>query len=158
MIATKSYDYAQGNVFQGDDGNGKKVHITTLFISNTNYDKLKALNNIQIIAKYPVPKERISTLSIFISSSKRSSYVFLRELQEEYQYLKDYIVIEPIYHTIECESCSSSNCLFSKYCCFDYEDYTYNIGQTILKEEMHQYAIFIQRGPEKWLQYMNLFD
>ena len=37
IIATQSYDYAQGNVFLGDDGNGRKVHIASLFISKPNF-------------------------------------------------------------------------------------------------------------------------
>jgi hypothetical protein len=56
IIATQSYDYADGNVFLGDDGNGRKVHITAIFISTANYDRLKKLKSVEIIAKYPVPK------------------------------------------------------------------------------------------------------
>ena len=78
IMATSSFEYAQGSVMQVDDGNGKRVHITTLFISNAAYDKLNALKNVEIIANFPIPQERVSTVSIFISSAKRSSYIFLR--------------------------------------------------------------------------------
>jgi hypothetical protein len=158
IIATQGYDYAHGNVFQGDDGNGKKVHIAALFISVSNFKKLSDLKDVEIIAKYPVPKEKVSTLSLFLSSSKRSSYLFLRQLQREYFYLNDSIVIEPIYHTVSCQSCNVANCLFENYCCFDYEDYTYSVGQKILMEELRQYAIFLQSGLLKWMDYMNQFD
>jgi hypothetical protein len=33
-----------------------------------------------------------------------------------------------------------------------------NMGQTIIREEMHQYELFKQRGVDKWLEYMSLFD
>lgn len=100
MIATQSYEYTEGSVFQGDDGNGRKVHITAIFISNRVFNSLKELKNVEITANYPVPKQPVSTLSIFLSSAKRSSYIFLREFQEKYLNLKDVIKLEPIYHTI----------------------------------------------------------
>ena len=34
VFASTSYDYAVGKVHHGDDGNGKRVHITSLMISN----------------------------------------------------------------------------------------------------------------------------
>jgi hypothetical protein len=37
ILASASYDFVQGKVYQGDDGNGKRVHITTLMISNGDY-------------------------------------------------------------------------------------------------------------------------
>jgi len=42
---------------------------------------------------------------LYLSASKRSSYVFLRFLNKEYQYLKDYIDIVPIYYTFKCSWC-----------------------------------------------------
>jgi hypothetical protein len=44
------------------------------------------------------------------------------------------------------------------FCSFDYESYQFNEGSTIIKEQLHQYAIFNQKGAEKWLEYMNRFD
>ena len=75
-------------------------------ISTGDYQKLTILKNVEIIANYPIPKETQSTLSIFISSAERSSYVFLREFREHYKYLKNYAKIEPIYHSIECKNCN----------------------------------------------------
>jgi len=46
VFATPSADYAQGNVIEADDGNGKKVHIAVLFITNDSFDKLKKLSAI----------------------------------------------------------------------------------------------------------------
>jgi hypothetical protein len=112
IIATPSADYARGNVIESDDGNGKKVHITCLFITNESFDKLKKLSKIEIISKFPVPKEKVSTLSLFLSASKRKTYAFLREFKAEYKLLKDYVTIEPIYHTIDCETCNPQNCYF----------------------------------------------
>lgn len=40
IIATRQYDGVKGNVLQGDDGNGKKVHISVLFISISTYTQL----------------------------------------------------------------------------------------------------------------------
>lgn len=158
IIATQAYDYATGNIFKGDDGNGKKVHISVLFISNNNFLKLEPLKNIEIIAKYPLPTSKIAEVSIFLSSAKRSSYLFLRQLQQEYTYLKDYIAIEPIYHTVACENCNKANCLLSSYCSFDYENYASDMGQNIIREELRQDAIFKDQGTEKWMDYMNRFD
>lgn len=45
-MATSGFEYAQGSVMQADDGNGRQVHITSLFISNSAYDKLKELKNV----------------------------------------------------------------------------------------------------------------
>jgi len=33
-----------------------------------------------------------------------------------------------------------------------------NMGQKIIMEEIHQYELFKQKGVDKWLDYMNLFD
>jgi hypothetical protein len=33
IIATQGYEYTEGNVYLGDDGNGRKVHITSIFIN-----------------------------------------------------------------------------------------------------------------------------
>lgn len=46
IIASTGATYAKGNVIESDDGNGKKVHITCLFITIESYDKLKKLNKI----------------------------------------------------------------------------------------------------------------
>lgn len=105
-----------------------------------------------------MPKEKVSTLALFLSAAKRSSYVFLRDFQKEYKHLKDHIKIDLIYHTIDCPSCSPQNCYLDKYCSFDYQNYQVNSGQKIIREELHQFAIFNQRGVEKWMEYMNLFD
>lgn len=78
IIASTKADYAKGNVIESDDGNGKKVHITCLHITNESFEKLKKLNKIEIIAKFPVPQEVSTTVSLFISASKRSTYIFLR--------------------------------------------------------------------------------
>jgi hypothetical protein len=110
IIASSGADYAKGNVIESDDGNGKKVHITCLFITLDSFDKLKKLSKIEIISKYPVPKEKVSTLSLFLSASKRNTYLFLREFKTQYKFLKDYVIIEPIYHTIHCETCNPQNC------------------------------------------------
>jgi hypothetical protein len=59
---------------------------------------------------------------------------------------------------MSCQSCHQDNCYFNDYCCFDYENSQYNVGQKIIREELHQMAIFNQRGVDKWLEYMNLFD
>ena len=96
-------------------------------------------------------------MSIFISSAKRSSYFFLRQLKEKYQNIKKYIKIEPVYHTIECEYCSSENCV-EGYCSFDYEHWDFKTGSKIVLEEIHQYAIFDQKKDEVWLEYMDKFD
>jgi hypothetical protein len=49
-----------------------------------------------------------------------------------------------------CENCNQENCYLNEYCCFDYESSQNNVGQRIIREELHQMAIFNQRGPEKW--------
>jgi hypothetical protein len=49
-----------------------------LMVSNGSFEKLKSLKNVEIIVNFPIPKQAKSTLSVFISASKRSSYVFLR--------------------------------------------------------------------------------
>jgi hypothetical protein len=46
IIASSSASYAKGNVIESDDGNGKKVHITCLFITNDSFNRLKKLNKI----------------------------------------------------------------------------------------------------------------
>lgn len=46
IIASPSVSYVKGNVVEADDGNGKKVHITCLFITNESYDKLAKLSKI----------------------------------------------------------------------------------------------------------------
>ena len=121
IIASPTVDYAKGNVIESDDGNGKKVHITCLFITNESFDKLKKLSKIEIISNYPVPKQKVSTLSLFLSASKRNTYVFLRDFKAQYKFFKDYVTIEaPIYHTIDCDTCNPQSCYLDQFCCFDY--------------------------------------
>jgi hypothetical protein len=86
IISTIIASYASGNVIDGEDGNGKKVHITVLFIKNDHFDILKTLDQMEIITNYPVPKSQVTTLSLFLSASKRSSYVLVRNLESELQY------------------------------------------------------------------------
>lgn len=33
IFASDTYDYYRGKIYRGDDGNGKRVHITSLIIS-----------------------------------------------------------------------------------------------------------------------------
>jgi len=78
ILASQNYDLEVSKVYKGDDGNGKRVHIASLLISTDSFEKLKVLKNVEIIANFPVPKQPNSTLTLFLSSAKRSSYVFLR--------------------------------------------------------------------------------
>ena len=48
--------------------------------------------------------------------------------------------------------------MLGKYCAYDFENWQYNSGSKIIKEQLHQYAIFKKRGVDKWFEYMNLFD
>ena len=132
IIAASSVDYAKDNVLEADDGNGKKVHITCLFITTDSYHTLKKLGKVEIIAKYPLPQAKVSTVSLFLSAAKRSSYVFMRQLGKEYPHLKSYITLEPIYQTISCRTCNADNC-FLNYCCYDYENGQTGVGQNILR-------------------------
>jgi hypothetical protein len=45
-------------VVEADDGNGKKVHITVLFIGKDHFQKLKKLHKIEASAKYEVPQSK----------------------------------------------------------------------------------------------------
>ena len=132
VIATPSADYARGNVIEADDGNGRKVHITCLFIETSSYYTLKELGHVEIIAKYLVPQAKISAVTLFLSAAKRSSYIFLRQFSKEYSHLKTHINIEPIYHTISCETCNVDNC-FLNFCCYDFQKGQQRVGQRILR-------------------------
>lgn len=145
IIAADIVNYAKENVIEADDGNGKKVHITCLFITTDSYHSLKKLGKVEIIAKFPVPQAKVSTVSLFLSASKRSSYVFLRQLGKEYPHLKSHINLEPIYQTISCQTCSAENCFLNS-CCYDYENGQIGVGQNILREQIHQYNLYTQRG------------
>jgi len=46
IIASPKADYAKGNVIESDDGNGKKVHISCLHITNDSFEKLRKLRKI----------------------------------------------------------------------------------------------------------------
>ncbi len=48
MIGSREVEFADGNVVLSDDGNGRKVRITTLFIKPEDVDKLAALTNSKI--------------------------------------------------------------------------------------------------------------
>lgn len=63
-----------------------------------------------------------------------------------------------MYHTIECPYCSSENCYFNSYCSYDYQYYQDKVGQKVISEQLHQYAIFNQKGVDKWMDYMSAFD
>jgi hypothetical protein len=46
IVASPKADYAKGSVIESDDGNGKKVHITCLHITNESFEKLRKLPKI----------------------------------------------------------------------------------------------------------------
>lgn len=92
---------------EADDGNGKKVHITVLFISNAHYLSLKKLHKIEATAKYAVPQDKQSHVTLFISSSSRSNFILLRQFKEEYQHLSKHLIVDVVYHTVNCAFCRS---------------------------------------------------
>jgi len=46
IIASPKADYAKGSVLESDDGNGKKVHISCLHITNDSFEKLSKIGKI----------------------------------------------------------------------------------------------------------------
>jgi hypothetical protein len=56
VLASEVYDRAVGKIYKGDDGNGRRVHITSLMISNGSFEQLKSLKNVEIIVNFPIPK------------------------------------------------------------------------------------------------------
>lgn len=73
-----------GRVVQVDDGNGRNVHISVLFISTQTYRALKTVKNVHIKVLFEVYKTQQVNLSYFLSASGRSNYIFLREFQPYY--------------------------------------------------------------------------
>ncbi len=65
-------------VVQVDDGNGRKVHITVLFISPNVYRQLTTVKNIHIKVQYEVYKTEKVNLTYFLTASGRTNYILLR--------------------------------------------------------------------------------
>lgn len=45
---------------------------------------------VEIMAKFPVPRAKVSTVTLFVSAAKRDTYVFLRQFREEFSHLKNH--------------------------------------------------------------------
>lgn len=123
-----------GNMVPIDDGNGRKVHISVLMITNQTYLQLQILKNIQIKVQYEVYKKKIVDLTFFLSGSGRANYIFLREFQPYYEKISNHINFKPIYLTFECPNCDENDCLISSdYCMFEMDAYADGLGELILK-------------------------
>jgi fido (protein-threonine AMPylation protein) len=95
-----------GKVVQVDDGNGRKVHISVLFINTLTYRLLHSVKNAQIKVQYEVYKTDKANFTYFLAGSGRTNYIFLREFKPYYDKIKDYINFRPIYLTFKCPYCN----------------------------------------------------
>lgn len=64
-----------------DDGNGRRVHISCLFIDLLVWSKLSIIPDIQIKAYFKLPRRKVSKVAVLLSASNRVSYTFLRRLK-----------------------------------------------------------------------------
>jgi len=61
-----------------DDGNGRKIHISVLMVTNLTYLQLKLIKNIQIKVQYEIYKSQTVNMTYFLSATGRANYIFLR--------------------------------------------------------------------------------
>ena len=94
----KYYD----KIVQVDDGNGRKVHITVLFIDSQTYRKLHTVKNVHLKASFETHLTEKVNITYFLSASGRTNYIFLRQFQPYYQQIKDFVNFKPIYFTTKC--------------------------------------------------------
>lgn len=146
-----------------DDGTGRKVRITTLFIKVEDVTKLAALSNPKIKVNFELQQSNKSTLNLFLSSSGKQNYIFLRNFRSYYNKIAEKVNLNVVYHTIECKSCEASECILSNSCCaFDLDDYQSGMGAYIIEEQFFQYKIFHyfakQNKTDQWFEYMDRFD
>jgi len=65
-------------IVQVDDGNGRKVHITVLFVNTQTYRKLQSVSNIHIKVQFETHQSPKVNFTYFLSASGRTNYIFLR--------------------------------------------------------------------------------
>lgn len=75
-------------IVQVDDGNGRKVHITVLFINSQTYRKLHGIKNIHLKVSFEAHLTEKVNITYFLSASGRSNYIFLRQFQPYYEQIK----------------------------------------------------------------------
>ena len=102
IFSSTNVNYATGNVVISDDGHGRKVKINALFISVESYSQLNSLKNINIKANFPIVTRSKSDVTLFLESSERRNYIFLRNFRPFYESLKGYVSLQVVYHTFEC--------------------------------------------------------
>lgn len=86
---------------------------------------------------FDVVKRKKSNVVMFMSSSNRDSYVFLREFREYYEKLQDHISMKLIYHTFKCEYCSKDECSFEgNFCQYDTQNWYSGMGSKIISEQL----------------------
>ena len=56
IFASRSYESYSGKIVLGNDGNGRKVHITPIYVNYRAFDSLSQLKNVEISANFSVPK------------------------------------------------------------------------------------------------------
>ncbi len=106
-------------VVQVDDGNGRKVHITVLFISTMTYRQLHDLNDIKIKVLFETHQSEVVNITCFLSASGRGNYILLREIMPYLSKIEDKINFRPVYMTTRCPNCDKRDCLLSQdYCTF----------------------------------------
>ncbi len=146
-------------VVQVDDGNGRKVHITVLFVNTQTYRKLYTIKNIHIKVQFETHQTPKVNLTYFLSASGRANYIFLREFKPYFLKLKDYINFVPTYLTINCPHCKMTECYIStNYCTFEMDRYHDDMGELILKEQLRQWNVWRVYGAESYFSYMDSFD
>lgn len=88
-----------------DDGTGRKVKISTLFITLEDLGKLANLTNVKIKVNYELPQRNYSSVDLFLSATGRENYVFLRNFRQYYNSIANYVKLNVAYHTFECKDC-----------------------------------------------------
>lgn len=83
-----------------DDGTGRKVSITTLYIKLDDFDKLSKLTNAKIKVNFELTQRNKSNVDLFLSGSGRQNYIFLRNFRQYFNKIQPRIRLNVIYHTI----------------------------------------------------------
>jgi len=87
-------------VVLSDDGNGRKVRITVLFVKPEDVNQLSTLLNPKVKVNFELSQRNISNVDIFLSASGKQNYIFLRDFRPYYNKMSSSINLNIAYHTI----------------------------------------------------------
>ncbi len=112
-MSTNKIQDPDSKIIASGDHDGRKVHITVLYVTPDVHMALDSLKNVKLRAQYVLPLWPHATVHIYLSAYGRHNSIFLRDFTKYYDLIKERMTIIPVYEVHECPNCPQQDCLIS---------------------------------------------